>query len=101
MAPFKAKAAQEAVNSIRLTNGMAVGIGSGSTVVFAVESLEKRCAAEGELIAGDTKRRACGIFDGDPRARQRMLSKMCWFVIITEQCVVVVTSDCFVAGALW
>ena len=36
-------AAAAAVKSVELEDGMAVGIGSGSTVVFAVAHLEKHC----------------------------------------------------------
>lgn len=48
LAECKNIAAKAAVDSILLKNKMVVGIGSGSTIVPAVERLEERCAAEGK-----------------------------------------------------
>lgn len=44
----KRRAAYAAAKRLHLEDGMAIGVGSGSTVVFAVEALNKRCAEEGE-----------------------------------------------------
>lgn len=45
----KRLAAEAAVASLDIKAGTAVGIGSGSTVVFAVRALEKLCADKGSF----------------------------------------------------
>ena len=43
-------AAKAAVDSVELKDQMAIGIGSGSTVVFAVRHLEQKCADLGGIL---------------------------------------------------